>query len=348
MGSYETQRGVGSGALVLCAALVGAVTAGCASSDTNDLYSDEPDAAEAPESAPIERANDSGAAPRVDGLAPAPEGDGSANSTDSATGSDAPTGCTTGPQTSVHYAAGWSGDSPGSTLGFNLADVSSASEASALPAGFQALVWLGLCNGADATFISTVQPFVGNAKVYGFYLMDEPDPTGQYAPPACSPANLKAEADWIHANVPGTKTFIVMMNLGTDSAPSYDASYNPANTDIDLYGLDPYPCQSANNGCDYTELASSVAAAKQWGIPEVAIIPVYQAFGGGGYAQWTLPTAAQTQTILTAWASLVPRPAFDYVYAWGSQQSDTALSQSPDLQAVFAAHNQSSCLAQGD
>jgi hypothetical protein len=268
--------------------------------------------------------------------------------TNGGTTGDVSAGCASGPQTPLHYAAGWSGDSPGSTLGFNLADVSSAGAASALPAGFQALVWLGTCNGADASFVSTVQPFIGNSRVYAFYLMDEPDPTGMYAPPACPAANLKAESDWIHAHVPGTKTFVVMMNLGSDRAPSYDGSYNPANTGIDLYGLDPYPCRSTNNACDYAEIAASVAAAKTWGISEVSIVPVYQAFGGGGYASWTLPTAAQEQTILTAWASATPRPAFDYVYAWGSQQGDTAASQTPDLQAVFAAHNASTCTPGGD
>jgi hypothetical protein len=262
--------------------------------------------------------------------------------------SDAAAGCMSGPQTYLHYTAGWNGTSGGPTLGFNVADVSSAAEVSALPAGMQALVWLGLCNGADANFVSTVQPFAGLPNVYGFYLMDEPDPTGQYLPPACPAANLKAESDWIHANILSAKTFIIMLNLGSDTAPSYQGSYNPANTGIDLYGLDPYPCQAAYNGCDYTEIASSVAAAKAWGIPEVAIIPVYQAFGGGGYAQWTLPTAPQEQTILKEWASAVPKPAFDYAYAWGSQQGDTALSQSPPLQSVFAAHMQSTCLPGGD
>lgn len=104
----------------------------------------------------------------------------------------------------------------------------------------------------------------------------------------------------------------------------------------------------ALNGCDDTELASSVAAAKTWGIPETAIVPVYQAFGGGGYAQWALPTVSQEQAIIKGWASLVPTPPFDCVYAWGSQQGDTALSQSTDLQSVFAAHMQSTCSAAGD
>ena len=61
--------------------------------------------------------------------------------------------------------------------------------------------------------------------------------------------------------------------------------------------------------------------------------------------KWTVPTAPQEEAILGAWASLVPTPPFDYVYAWGSQQNDTALAQTPDLQVVFAAHMQSTCSA---
>jgi hypothetical protein len=64
----------------------------------------------------------------------------------------------------------------------------------------------------------------------GIYLADEPDPT------VVSAANLKAESDYIHAHLPGVKTFITLLNTGSDRAPVY--SFDPANTDIDLFGLD--------------------------------------------------------------------------------------------------------------
>ena len=85
-----------------------------------------------------------------------------------------------GPQTTLHYAAGANGTGTPLSLGFNLADVSSVSALNNLPAGVKGLVWLGLCHGADNTFIRKVQPFIGNAKLFGFYLMDEPDPTGKW------------------------------------------------------------------------------------------------------------------------------------------------------------------------
>jgi hypothetical protein len=243
----------------------------------------------------------------------------------------------------IHYAPNGNFSSNGSYLpgayGFNLADVSSVGGLNSLPNGVKGLVWLGLCNGADAAFISTVSPFIGNPKLYGFYLMDEPDPTGQYAP-LCPIANLKAESDWIHANVPGAKTFIVMMNFGTPENPTYANTYNPANTGIDLFGLDPYPIRPQfDNGVDYGVIGAAVTAAQAAGIPISKIVPVYQAFGGGGYSSYTLPTPAQEQQILSTWAPLVPSPAFDYAYSWGVQESDSAISNTPDLQPIFLQWN---------
>ena len=252
-----------------------------------------------------------------------------------------------GPATGLHYAPNHNFDSSGyvpARAGFNLADLSSVSTLTSLPDGVKGLVWLGLCNGADATFINRVQPFIGNPKLFGFYLMDEPDPTGRWHP-LCTAANLMAESDWIHANVPGALTFIVMMNFDSSLTPTYLDTYNWDNTHIDLYGIDPYPCRSELNGCDYDMIPVTVAAVEAAGITLDSIVPVYQAFGGGnwvddGGGKYTLPTSTQEQQILSTWASLVPNPVFDYAYSWGTQNSDQALESSTDLQAVFSAHNQ--------
>jgi hypothetical protein len=250
------------------------------------------------------------------------------------------------PVTSWHYAP--NGDFKGTTYlpgraGFDLADVSGAWRLPYLPKGVEALVWVGSCNGADSRFVSTVTPFLANSKVFGYYLMDEPDPTGRYNA-LCPPANLKAESDWIHSHDPGKKTFIISMNLSSSRTPSYAGSYNPANSDIDLYGIDPYPCRTEVHGCAYSYIGADVTAAERAGIPNADIVPVYQAFGGGawtddGGGRYQLPTAAQETLILNTWAGLVAAPAFDYAYSWGSQNGDTALSGSPALQQVFAAHN---------
>jgi len=252
--------------------------------------------------------------------------------------------------TAWHYAPNGNFDSSGTytpaTDGFNVADVTDLSTVNSLPSGDKGLVWVGQCGGATTTFTSAISPFIGNPKVLGFYLMDEPDPdpAGIYGP-YCPPANLKAESDWIHTNDPGAKTFIVLQDMGTPTSPDFTVGggYNPANTDIDLYGDDPYPCRSGyygtNGGCDYARIGASVIAVLASGVPIANIVPVYQAFGGGGYTTYVLPTAAQETQILATWAPLVPSPVFDCAYSWGSQQSDTAIAQSPQLQSVFALHN---------
>jgi hypothetical protein len=187
-----------------------------------------------------------------------------------------------------------------------------------------------------------VSQYVGDPKLFGFYLVDEPDPTGQWGTQA-SAANLKAESDWIHAHVPGAKTFIVLMNMGSEENPTYQNTYNPANTGIDLYGLDPYPVKSSlPNGYDTSVIGKAVQAAEASGIPQAQLIPVYQAFGTNGtgaYAPWLVPTATQEQQILSTWGQYLPHPVFDCAYSWGVQDGDQALSVLPDLQKVFAAHN---------
>ena len=191
-----------------------------------------------------------------------------------------------------------------------MADISSASQLSELPSGDKALVYLGMTGGVTASFEAAVEPFIGSSQVYGFYLADEPSPS------AATAANLKAESDWIHANDPGAKTFIVEENSSGNLTPQY--YYTPANTDIDLFGLDPYPVQTnVPNNYDLNIIPLAVQSAESIGIPQQDLVPVYQAFGGGSYASYILPTAAQEQAILSEWGSVLPNPAFDYAYSWG-------------------------------
>ena len=211
------------------------------------------------------------------------------------------------------------------------------SATTALPAGVKGLEYIGSCAGVTTSFQTTIASFIGDAKVFGFYLMDEPQLS------SCPPANLKAESDWIHSNDPGTKTFIVVENGTKNPAmPSYVNTYNPANTDVDLFGLVSYPCLKGVSRCAYSWIPSTVAAAEKAGIPLADIVPVYQAFGAyDAYndAEWVLPTAKQESEILSMWGSSVPTPVFDYAYSWGVQLGDHALSGSPSLQSVFLAHN---------
>ena len=248
-------------------------------------------------------------------------------------------------QTTLHYASGLgASEAPaGAALGFNVADVGDLASLNALPPGMKGLIWLGIKGGATTEFQNKVKPFIGNSKVFGFYLWDEPDPTGKYGE-LITPGSLKEQSDWIHQNVPGAKTFIVLMNMASSNArPSYMNTYNPANTGIDLYGLDPYPFRTGLVA-DLNEIDAAVAAAVQSGIPMEKIVPVFQAFGGGNFntaegGKYLVPTPKQLQALIDRWATIIPSPEFDYVYSWGNQQGDTALRNRPELQAVCKAHN---------
>lgn len=253
----------------------------------------------------------------------------------------------TAPATGLHYAP--NGNSAAGAygpqrLGFNVADVSSRGELDSAPTGVLGLVWLNGCSGATSTFTSTAGSFAGDSRLFGFYIGDE------VASSSCPASHLKASSDWVHENLPGAKTFIVPENLCASSAPCYSDSSNtaltPATTDVDLFGLSPYPCRTDLNGCDYTRITKFVEASENVGVPQADIVPMYQAFGGndawaddsGGY--YAVPTASQEQEIMSTWAAVVPTPVFDYTYSWGVQDGDTALADAPSsLQQVFLDHN---------
>jgi hypothetical protein len=251
------------------------------------------------------------------------------------------------PKTDLHHAPNHNFDAinnflPGK-VGFNLADVDNVGQLASLPEGAKGLVWVGQCKGVDAAFVKAVQPFVGRPNVFGFYLMDDPDPTGRYNP-LCTADNLKAESDWIHAHAAGAKTFVVLMKLSSSKAPLFINTYNYSNSHIDLYGIDPYPCRTEISDCDFGMIDRYVAAADAWGIPRDALVPVYQAFGSGnwrddGGGKYVFPSVSQMQKMLDRWETFAPTPVFDYAYSWGSQNGDEALESSSDLRALFARHN---------
>ena len=134
------------------------------------------------------------------------------------------------------------------------------------------------------------------------------------------------------------------MNLGASSAPTYAGGYTPRNSDIDLYGLDPYPCRSELNGCNDNIITLAVKAAESAGIPEADIVPVYQAFGGGFFAddgggQWILPLPRKRRPSSTPGGRSFPPRSSTTPTPWGSQRYDQSLQGSTSLQQVFASHN---------
>ncbi|WP_428493621.1 hypothetical protein [Rhodopila sp.] len=194
-------------------------------------------------------------------------------------------------ETKLHYAPNHNfaldGAFSPASAGFNLADVSGLHEIKRLKPSELALVWVGRCGGVDKDFLRIVRPYARRRDLFGFFLMDDPDPRlfAEIRNPshACASGNLRAEADWIHDNIPGAKTIIVLMNMATTVQPSFINTYEPANSHVDLFGLAAYPCRSSLPRCDYGIIDRYVAAAVDAGISRDRIVPIYQTFGGGDW-----------------------------------------------------------------
>jgi hypothetical protein len=231
-----------------------------------------------------------------------------------------------------HFVANLKGATAPFSLGYTLADNSSVSSLSTLPAGVQSVFWLGQkCpTPADSTFKAKVDALASNPKVFAYYLSDEPHigdcPGG--------PAALRSRADYIRAASGGRQKSFIVLSKVADYKP-----FAPASSHVDLVGLDPYPCSIAHPQCDLSKIGEKVAAARAAGVQLTAIVPVYQAFGQERTTShyYNQPTATQEHAILTEWKRLVPSPVMDYTYGWGNQSSaNPTLVDSAALQKVFA------------
>lgn len=249
--------------------------------------------------------------------------------------------------TSRHFAANGNFDRGGRFLpgdyGFNIADVSGARQLAALPKGVLGLMWIGSCDGADDRFRAVANSVIDNPKLFGFYLMDDPDPSGRWRP-LCSVENLRAEADWIHRRRPTARAFVALMNVGDAAKPDFDPAFRPENSHIDLFGVGPYPCRRDWLECDYDMIERYLEAARRAGLPADAIVPVYQTFGGGEWRSegggYRLPKPAEMDRLFQTWRKFLPAPVFDYAYSWGSQKSDAGLSSARGLLPLFKLHNE--------
>ncbi len=274
----------------------------------------------------------------------------------------------------LHYAPNVRGRlHAAAALGFDLFDVdgrTSNPEAvnrvvDSLPKGARALVWVGNLDNAppgsscpapgfsSRQFRAQVDALRANPRVYGYYVADEPHPT--VCPGAA--VDIKARADFIHTEAPRQKAFIVVAGgsiCGADVGCEYRA-LQPARTDVDLVGLDPYPCHYDSRGnavpCDDSMILARVEAAIASGIRRDAIVPVFQSFGqarrtDGKSVYYRMPDAGELASMLRVWLRLIPDPAFDYFYTFGVQcrvgscPAPQALIDTPDLRPVVRSHNE--------
>jgi hypothetical protein len=273
----------------------------------------------------------------------------------------------------LHYAPNTGGRVAAAAAdGFTLFDVAGSTTnphrvdaaVNALPNGMKALVWVGnlgnapvgsTCPRAGFTtprFQAQVDALADNRKVFGYYLADDPHPS--ICPNAV--ADIAARADYIHSHT-NQKAFIVALdssNLCGDHPGCEYQALAPAQTHVDLFGLDPYPCHFDSAGsqapCDVSEIAATVDTAIRKGIPRRAIVPTFQTFGQEGRTDgkpvyYRLPTLDELTAMLNAWRLVVPHPIMDYSYSFGVQCTPTscpapqALENHSGLARVMKRHN---------
>jgi hypothetical protein len=232
-------------------------------------------------------------------------------------------------------------------LGYDVFDVGpDESEINSLPEGGQAMVWVGefTCEEGFGTsfeeFTSLVDQLGDNPRVYGWYLIDEPDP--ESCPEVVD--GIRERADYIDQHAPDQLSYIAITDY--EMAPLH-----PDSSHVDLFGLDPYPCEIADpDACNLAWMDEMMSMTVDAGFPREAIVPVIQVFGQDCATElnkWRLPSEAELQAILDRWETLVPDAPLEVSYSWGQQEEwacpalvdADGTGDLPDLQSVMQAHN---------
>jgi PKD repeat protein len=195
--------------------------------------------------------------------------------------------------------------------------------------GLAGMVWLGdfdktTCSFAvsDSTVTSVVSLHKGDARVFGYFIADEPD-SGSCAGAA---ALLRARTDLIHSIDPSARTFAVF------SQPATFASYVAT---VDIAATDPYPCKPSQP-CDTTMIPAYAAAMKAagatnwWG--------VLQAFGSGG---WRWPTGDEEHAMIRQWCAAGVAGTATFAWTWSGEN----LSDHPDVLREIQDLNTRGCSA---
>jgi chitodextrinase len=211
---------------------------------------------------------------------------------------------------------------------YNLLDVGSASQADGLPAGTQGLIWVGDYNNSscsweqsDATVRSTAAAAVGDAKVFGYFFSDEPDPF------ACPNAynDHKARSNLIHSVDPGHKTVMLIDSNSAQDTISQIPKWAGA---ADYFALDPYPCYQGE-ACNYGWIDQVIAAANSAGLNYWGVAQAFQD------SIWRWPTVDELNHMLAQWAASRQSGMMTFAWTW----SGNTLSSKPDLLSALKTFN---------
>ena len=215
------------------------------------------------------------------------------------------------------------------SYGYNLMDAGSQWAADNAPPGTRGLVWLGdydntTCSWqqSDAEVRGIVQNSVGDPKVAGFFISDEPDP---FACPD-APAQHRARTDLIHQLDPSAFVVMVVDSNSGDQTLSQIPLWKGA---ADYIGLDPYPCYT-NKPCDYGWIDTVVQAADAAGLDYWGVVQAFRDTGN-----WRWPTADELAHMLGQWSASHESGMMTFAWSWDGY----SLANRPDLTSVLAAFN---------
>jgi hypothetical protein len=194
-------------------------------------------------------------------------------------------------------------------------------------------VWVGdYDNGTcswelpDAALTSKVRAAVGDRKVFGYFLSDEPNP---YACPT-APAQHRARSALVHSADPTKPTVIVLDSNGFSGLFTQDAlDQMPLwKGTADYLGLDPYPCRQGS-ACRFSWIERTIRAADAAGLNYWGVV---QAFDD---SNWRWPTPQELSHMLGQWAASRETGYMTFAWTWAGR----GLQEKPRLLDVFRRFN---------
>jgi hypothetical protein len=178
---------------------------------------------------------------------------------------------------------------------------------------------------SDATLTSDVTRMKGDAKVFGYYISDEPNDATN-CPNA--PAQHAARTALIHSIDPSAIVVIVLDATGDHELARFSQWSTP--TDADVIGIDPYPFITGKSP-DWALVNDAVSAADAAHFNYWFVVQSFSNF------EYRFPTAPELQTLLGMAASSHAQGLM--TFAW--RYSGNCLCDHPDLLSVWSAYNHS-------
>jgi hypothetical protein len=216
------------------------------------------------------------------------------------------------------------------SVGFNLLDVDAKAEADALPRGTRGLYWLGdylnapTCDWEkpDAAIAAKVRAAKGDAKVWGYYFSNEPDPYG--CPNAIAQHLARAR---LIKSIDSTKATYLSLDMNWRAQALKQIPLWVGT--VDYVGLNPYICFVGRSSCDFAWLNRVIAAADRAHLAYFGHVQAFQA------EEWRWPSPLELQRMLNRWAVSKEKGYAVFTWSWGG----SVLASRPPLMRVLRRFN---------